>query len=48
MTKPGYYEVLDAILTDIIDQGGAEVTPDIEQPLLGFNRTLKAALELTN
>ena len=48
LSKQDYYEVLDAILTDIITEGGVEVTPEIEKMLLAFNRVLNEALELTH
>lgn len=48
MTKQDYYEVLDATLTDILVQGGVEITPKIEVLLLAFNRVLNEALGLTN
>ncbi len=48
MTKQDYYEVLDATLTDILDKAGVEIDADVEALLLSFNRTLMAALGLTN
>lgn len=48
MTKQDYYEVLDATLTDILVKANAEIDAEMEALLIGFNLTLKAALELTH
>ena len=48
MTKEDHYEVLDAILTELVEKGGVEITSEIEAVLLRFNRELREALGLTN
>jgi hypothetical protein len=41
-----YYNILDACLTDILDKGGAEITPAVDRHLIDFNRILRRALGL--
>lgn len=40
------YEVLDVCLTDILEKAEAQITPEVDNLLVSFNRQLRIALGL--
>ncbi|WP_219892769.1 hypothetical protein [Aquisediminimonas profunda] len=47
-TADDWYEILDIELTEILDKSGAEITSEVDEVLVRFNRTLREALGLAN
>lgn len=43
-----YYRKLDAIMTRIMERGGLEITPEVDELLVLYNWTLRLALGLSN
>jgi hypothetical protein len=42
----GYYRILDATLTEILEKSYADITPEVDIVLLRFDLTLRHALGL--
>jgi hypothetical protein len=42
----GFYEILDATLTELLEKSYADITPEVDIVLLRFDLTLRQALGL--